>query len=300
MYVIAALRERVDVWDELSKEHLATLRSACSYFPDIYSCSSDGQLLVICASNYRRLIVWDISDVISCKELQPLVCLRDMPDIMSVRFVKNSEQLVVGCGWKVVLFNARSGLLLNTISVEACAFALVHPVGDKIITVTSEGTVQKWDSRLIETGRKQLQIVVWCTSLSSSEESMAVGSESSIIIFDLTTWKQKKVLEGFRQAINVQFDNADSKVIVRLNYPSRTVVVDIINEAELFSIHFLGGMCFSSNQAYVYAVSVEGCICSLDVNTGASIPGNFSAPSVLGDHIYSVVSICGSANVILM
>jgi WD40 repeat protein len=222
MYLIGTRSNRVTIWDEQSKQHLATLKSSHNLYPYTYSCSGDGRLLAICGFNFGQIILWDISAIDSCRELNPLTLTFGGGIVRSICFTENCEQLVVGTGDLIMSFEVATGLLLHITKAAGVHVEMVRSIGERIVTLSSVGILQEWNSALKETRQEPLGVNVRSASLASTKDIIAAASlERSIITIELTTMTKKEVFRGVAQFNYLQFRRDGSHVIASMHQDSR-------------------------------------------------------------------------------
>jgi hypothetical protein len=304
MYMIGTRSDRVDLWDYHSKQHLVTLTSAhCRYCPNVYDCSSDGHLLAVSTSDCKRVIVWDVSNMRDCSEIQQLtVPSRPLGYITSVCFVLNTEQLIVGYDNKIALYDSRVGSLIRTTEVQR-EVELVHSFNDRIISVSRSGTVQEWDTNLVETRQRQVRMKTGSTLIAPSGNSLALPSHGSSIILDLVTLTSTTIFEDFEGDLtfsSLQINASGNSILAVSLDPCKVLALDVVSETVLFEFGWNGGTCFSLDGADVYTSSADGRIFCMDSITGSEAPFQLSSSVTHCGEGYDRLSIVSPVNLVLM
>jgi WD40 repeat protein len=281
MYFIGTRSDRIDIWDHQTKQHLATLRSVGGFDAYTYCFSGNGHLLAVASRDRREVIVWDIANIDDCQEICRLLnpssgihCF-----VFAVCFMDNGEHLIVGYDGGVVLFDVHSGSPMHTTS-SICGAVFVHCFNSEILAPSHNGILQKWDSALAETRRQLVGFETYRACVSKSGGSVVAAVNDLIMIVDLDTWESKETFVGVSDFDGLQFSADDSKILASTWNSSRTLVLDVVNEAVLLEFDTDGGACFSPDAKCVFgSSSMNGIVC-LDVETSAVIPCSFTAPEM--------------------
>jgi WD40 repeat protein len=294
MYLIGTRNDRIDIWNYESGERVATLSSECGYNYRVFSCSSDGCLLAI-AGEPQYVIVWDISIIDDCKELFQLMDVRDEDEhATSICFVNNDNQLVVGTDIAVTLYEAKSGQVLRVVNVSGAIFC--QDLGDRIITISWNCTVQEWDHNLTETKQCPLKTRINCAALAPSEDVIAVATVArSVLIVDLVTFDKRVIFESDKLVSSLCFTFRGCRILIALYEDDDKYVVDVMTGVRLFTFQSFGGACYSLDGTCIYGCLTDGTMVCLDAETGSSNPCPFSSYGAT-----SKLFICGRASTILM
>jgi WD40 repeat protein len=97
MYLIGTDADRIDLWNYISKKHIATLTSQHGHSLGVlHCCSSDGGLLAVGTRDNHGVIKWDISDTDNCTVIDPMVVLPHEKFVYAINFLKHRAQLHFG------------------------------------------------------------------------------------------------------------------------------------------------------------------------------------------------------------
>jgi hypothetical protein len=207
-------RDGVDIWDYQSKQPLVTLKpqppNEEMFYSRLLCCTNDGGKIAVAAGDCCVIVVWDISDIGSC---QMLYMIRQLgPEfISSFCFTKSGEYLVASVGCRAVLYDARNGSLVRIIDSTAYyRTAYVHTVGDRILTVSAEGTVKLWDDGFEVSRQQQLEKVILSCSVNADEKlAVFAGADGMFILLDLVTFEATAASgRGAGNLFNIQFNAA--------------------------------------------------------------------------------------------
>jgi hypothetical protein len=319
MYLVGAQYNRIDIWDYHSKELVASLRTARQYEPFLFSCSYEFNLLAVCSGDCEVVVVYKISSTECCRELYQLSAPLTDTLINAVCFFKSSEKLLVGFDNNLAVFNAQSGTVECMTEVTGGVLTFAYGAVDKIISVSWSGIVQEWDADLREIRQQPVGETVYCACVARAEDTMAAACENVIIILDLATWTFRKIFEGIVQTCSLhfggdgsrianigqlQFSDDGSRILVSVRQLWKLLLLDIVNETVLFQLDSGGGACYSFDFTRIYVSAADGCIISLDEETGSSTPtafGPYLDPyEGLRGRRYDGLSVCSPAEVVLL
>jgi WD40 repeat protein len=306
MYLIGTDADRIDLWNYISKKHIATLTSQHGHSLGVlHCCSSDGGLLAVGTRDNHGVIKWDISDTDNCTVIDPMVVLPHEKFVYAISFLKHREQLLLGSGADVRLYDVRSGSLLQRADVDAGAVALTHSVSEKIISVSWDGILQEWDSNLTELRRQQLTSGMICACVAPSEDVIAgVASDGIVIILDLSTLTVTRTVErGVLSSLtfnDIQLSADNSKILVWF-WDARVATVNIQNNSMRRLAHRGGGLCYSWDGLCIYGSSESGKIVCLDTVTGKPLMDQLISFEAVGGVRHERLSIfCPTPQVVLM
>jgi WD40 repeat protein len=255
--------DRIDIWDHGSKQHVVILKTDCQYDPEVFSSSSDGRWLAICSTDCRRVVVWDISTLADCKELQLEASIPDFV-VCSCCFSKNSELIIVEFQKEdrnqilihMCVFDVRTGTLLLETAVGGDASVLMHGVDDGFVSISKNGTVQKWDAALGRVAGLQLDVDISFASISQSETYAAVVSATgTVVVVDLDTMTVIKAFDGVPPVRSVQLNRDGSKILIKLLCRDTVFAVDALN-----TVVYASDLTTPAFMAFLLTVAYSACV----------------------------------------
>jgi WD40 repeat protein len=308
MYFIGARFSGVDIWDYRSPQYLTTLSSSCKYDPTMFSCSSDCCLLAICNQDAVTVTIWDISDILDCKQLNPLVMTPwALASIDGLCFMKYNNHLVVGFDNSIAVFDAHSGLMLQSMADVGyhgrdAIVRCIDSVNDKLITVSGDGIVQEWNSDLTVIRRHELGFRVEraCVALSGNAVALRPPSKDHVVVVDLTGQKAQKTLDTDWHGVqSLQFSADGGRILVMARYMKEAFVYDVEKASVLFEFSSQSVACYSFDGAFIYGSNGDELFC-LDAEVGSSVDCQFFRHPLPFGQYYWKLAVVSAADVILM
>ena len=147
-------------------------------------------------------------------------------------------------GGRVKIWSAANGKLIAKSSTghdDLLTGLAVAADGKTLYTAGLDGTLQAWQAMLpLEPPLAKLPIPagkVWSLSLSPDGNTLAVGGQGGFVeLWDLTTGKRSRVLEGFDSTVDCLEYSPDGKLLAAASWRSKDVTIWNVETGEI-SLH---------------------------------------------------------------
>jgi WD40 repeat protein len=209
--------------------------------------------------------------------------IKQTAPIYAISFTKGSDQLIIAQQFgAVAVYDTENGVLLRTLPAEdgsTSSTILVRPVGNEILTVSSDGAVRMWDAALESCRLSRLNTIIQSVCVAPLEDLAALAvTGGALLILDLGTLESRMTTmrNMLRGVTNLQLNTAGTRILARVfrgEYNTR--VYDVNSAALIFEFHSNCVALFSLDNTYIFGSSACGQLSCWEVDSGAEATSPF-------------------------